>query len=298
MFGLKCLLGLLILSGCSFAEEVPDYVPQVGAFPPPHSGTYLAGELMYMDVVNRRGGIRLDGNPGNRYDDGPLHYFALLPYGMLYVHGAPAELRDIPLGTHVHGYFYVPPKGEEETIPPLPAEQQKHAVKQNHAISLEDDFSFYQRRGQAWKIASIDLDRGKLAVIPEGPLAEDGINKAYTFDIDTVTRVWKKRAMVDLEDLEPGTRVQLNLAWSIGWRDKEFGVSDIWLDEEGRTFATELQRRRHIRYQKQRWVPGWIDAVEHNDFGCGFVTITFFGGMDPSLYQAVKGGDTPAEGAS
>ena len=40
---------------------------------------------MFVDAVNRRGVLRLDG-------DGPLHYFAMLPYGMIGYHGAPAEL--------------------------------------------------------------------------------------------------------------------------------------------------------------------------------------------------------------
>ena len=82
--------------------------------------------------------------------------------------------------------------------------------------------------------------------------------------------------------------MQFNLGWSPGWRDKEFKVSEIWLDDDSRKFATDLQRRRHVKYQKQRWLPGWIDSVEDNDFGGGTVTLTLFGGMDPSLYAELK----------
>lgn len=75
---------------------------KAGEFPPSDSGTYIAGELVFIDPINRRGGIRLDGNPpGDRYHSGPLHYFAMLPFGMIWYNGAPAELRDIPLGTHI-----------------------------------------------------------------------------------------------------------------------------------------------------------------------------------------------------
>src|SRR3954462_2173735 len=87
-----------------------------GQFPAPGSGTYLAGELVVVDPVNRRGGLRLDGNVSERYYDGPLHYFAMLPCGTISFNGAPAELRDIPLGTHVHGTFHLPPIGDEKTI--------------------------------------------------------------------------------------------------------------------------------------------------------------------------------------
>src|SRR5205809_754884 len=78
------------------AQEAKDQVLQPGKFPPPNTGTYLAGELVIIDPVNRRGGLRLDGNePHDRYHSGPLHYFAMLPYGTISSNGAPAELRDI-----------------------------------------------------------------------------------------------------------------------------------------------------------------------------------------------------------
>ena len=295
------------------AQDAKDPVLQPGTFPPPNSGTYLAGELVVIDPANRRGGLRLDGNePHDRYHSGPLHYFAMLPYGVISFNGAPAELRDIPLGTHVHGYFHVPPVGEEATIPPLPKDMERYQLKHNHAISLEDDFSFYQRRGQSWKVVSIDTNKGKINVAPvvhqperasvrlspdgvqlepgaSAPrLIHDGINTPYTFDIDDITKVWRGRTLVDLKDIAPEQVVQFNLGWSPGWRDKEFKVSEIWLDDDSRKFATDLQRRRHVKYQKQRWLSGWIDSVEDNDFGGGTVTLTLFGGMDPSLYAELK----------
>ncbi len=316
------LFEVLLLSLVTVPLPAEDHVPKSGQFPPPNTGTYLAGELVIIDPVNRRGGLRLDGNGGERYHAGPLHYFAMLPYGTISFNGAPAELRDIPIGTHVQGYFYVPPVGEEATIPPLPKDMEQFQLKQNHAVSLEDDFSFYQRRGQSWKVVSIDTNKGKINVAPvihqperasvrlspdgvrqepgasalrliqgsggSGELVKDGINTPYTFDIDDITKVWKGRTLVDLAAIAPEQVVQFNLGWSPGWRDKEFAVSEIWLDEDSRKFATDLQRRRHVKYQKQRWLPGWIDSVEDNDFGGGTVTLTLFGGMDPSLYADLK----------
>ena len=271
------------------AEDPVDVILRPGTFPQPNSGTYLAGELVIIDPANRRGGLRLDGNePHDRYHSGPLHNFAMLPYGMISYNGAPAELRDIPIGTHVHGYFYVPPVGEEATIPPLPKDMAKYEIKQNHAVSLEDDFSFYQRRGQGWKVVSIDGNKGKINVAPVGEMAKDGINTPYTFDIDDISKVWKGHTLVDLNDIAPQQVVQFNLGWSPGWRDREFKVTEIWLDDESRKFVTDLQRRRHVKYQKQRWLPAWIDSVEDNDFGGGTVTLTLFGGMDPSLYADLK----------
>ncbi len=268
---------LLVAVGVSSrAEEVVDFVPQPDEFAPISKALYIAGELVYIDPVNRRGAIRLHGDENGRYWSGPPHYFALLPYATVWYNGAHAELRDVPLGTHVHGYFFVPPKGEEQTIPPLPDEHRRLMVPQNHAISLEDDFSFYQRRGQSWKVVSIDVDNEKMNVEPVGQKTKDGISTPYTFDVDTRTRIWKERRLSDVADIKPGTTVQLNLTWAANWGQKEFRVADIWLDEVSRKFATEMQRRRHLRYERQRWAPGWIDEVEPFDFGGGIVTLTLF----------------------
>ena len=48
---------------------------------------------MVIDPMNRRGGLR----KGDGTTQPPRHYFAMLPYGMVHYHGAPADLRDIPL---------------------------------------------------------------------------------------------------------------------------------------------------------------------------------------------------------
>jgi len=207
----------------------------------------------------------------------------MLPYGMVGYNGAPAELRDVPLGTHMHGYFHLAPRGEEDTIPPY-----QRANPHNHALTLEDDFSYYQRRGQAWKIVAVDLKKNKLDVAATGKPVKDGINGKYTFDIDSNTRVWKGRSIVELDSLAPEQTVQLNLSWAQGAVNKEFVVTDVWLDDESRKFATEMQRRRHVRYQQQRWLPGWIDSIEHFDYGGAVITITLFGGMDQSLYDDMK----------
>ena len=267
------LCSMVLPSG---AQEKKDPAPKLTEFAPADKGVYLSGELVVVDAINRRGGLRLDG-------DGPVHYFAMLPYGMVGYHGAPAELRDVPLGTHLHGYFHLPPVGEEATIPPA-----RGSRPHNHVITLEDDFSYYQRCGQAWTIESIDLKKGKLQVAANGKLVKDGIKDKYTFDIDPVARIWKERKLVDLDAIAAEQTVQLNLSWAPGAVNKEFNVTDLWLDDESRKFATELQRRRHVRYQQQHWLPGWIDHVEHFDFGGAIITITLFGGMDPSLYEDMK----------
>ena len=99
----QCLVAVVLFSlfaTPSIAQE-KDYVPQSGTFAPMDKSRYIAGELVYIDPVNRRGGIRLDGDEKGRYFTGPLHYFALLPYATVWHNGALAEIRDIPIGTAV-----------------------------------------------------------------------------------------------------------------------------------------------------------------------------------------------------
>jgi hypothetical protein len=270
--GLSLFFAMVAFGESILAQDSANYVPAPDKFAPIAKARYLSGELVYIDPINRRGAVRMHDN----YWSGPAHYFALLPYATVRCNGGHAELRDIPLGTVVHGYFFVPPKGEEETIPPLPDEHKKAAIPHNHAIYLEDDFSFYQRQGQSWKIVSIDIEKENINVEPVGKKTKDGIHTPYTFDIDSRTRIWKDRRLSDLADIETGTTVQLNLTWAANWGQKEFRIDDIWLDDVSRKFATEMQRRRHLRYERQRWTAGWIDDVEPFDFGGGIVTLTLF----------------------
>jgi len=253
---------------------------------------YISGELVYIDAVNRRGGIRLDGDQG-RYNTGPPHWFALLPYASVWYNGGRAELRDLPLGTHLHGYFVAPPAGEHSTIPPLPDDKKQFAISQNHALLIEDDFSFYQRRGQAWKVASIDLANEKITLEPiaiqspvntallpgsgnAGQLVKDGIHKPSMFDIDPRSDIYCGQQLVEVSEIRPGMTVQFNLAWCQGWGQDEFRVGRLWMDEESRKLSTERQRQRHVQYERERWTAGWIDHIEHFDYGGGIVTLTLF----------------------
>ena len=273
------------------AQDVKDYVPKPGQFPPPNSGQYFAGELVMVDPINRRGGIRLDGDDSgdlnaNRYDKGDPLRFAMLPYGSIWYHGALAELRDIPIGTHLHGYFYLPPEGDK-SIPP-PEGPPQLVPKQNHAISLQDDFSFYGRRGQAWKIVSVDLKAGKLKVASTGNAAADGLKGEHTFEIDRATRIWKDRGFGVLEDLAPEQVVQVGLDWDPDWENIHFHCADIWLNKESLDVATEHQRQIHLRYQRSHWLAGWIDHVQQQQAGPGIVTFTLFDGIDPTLCDEIR----------
>src|SRR5262245_58695035 len=103
-------LAICLLRSVGVAQDAKEYVPKLGEFPPPNVGHYFVGEFVSVDHVNRRGAIRLVGDRDEgKYHVAPSHRFSLLPYGTVRYHGAPAELRDVPLGTVLHGYFVLPP---------------------------------------------------------------------------------------------------------------------------------------------------------------------------------------------
>jgi len=270
-------------------------VPVPGTFPPPGAGIQVAGDLVVVDPMNRRGGLRIDRAPGAPEK---RHFFQMLPYGMARYHGAPAELRDIPPGTHVHVRLLLPPEAEKDLVPPLSEEEAKKpansTLRYTHALEIEDDFSFYARRGRAWKVVALEPGVGlketrfELTLDPEGPAVEGGINQRMNFVLDRSTRIWKERRLVSRDAIEPGQIVQVNLTWSMPNQSQEYGITDLWLDEESRVAFTELQRETHLMHQKSRFLPGWIDAVENGDTGRGVVTLTLFGGMDPALYEDLE----------
>lgn len=266
------------------ADALRDHVPKPGVFPPEGAGVHLDGDLVVSDPINRRGALR-----EKRHS--PRHYFAMLPYGVVRFHGAPADIRDLPAGTHMHGRFLLPMKGEEQTIP-LSEEKLKRSpqARNNHAILLEDDVSFYSRQGRSWKVIGFEQGGGpaprlKLSVEPVGPKIEGGINKPALFDIDDSTRIWKDRRLVDRDQIKPGQEVQVNLTW--GPFDS-LATTDVWLDDASLAACREIQRQRHLRLIRSRFLPGWVDEVKNFDTGGGEVTVTFFGGMDSSLYTDIR----------
>src|SRR5437868_10191847 len=81
--------------------------PEAGKFPPLEKAVSYRGELVFVDHVNRRGSVRVPAT-GEYFRFAP-HPFAMLPYGIVRYHGAPADLRDIALGTMLHIKAYLPP---------------------------------------------------------------------------------------------------------------------------------------------------------------------------------------------
>jgi len=277
---------LLLLSPFVLGHE--EFIPKPGVFAPASAGHYHAGELVSIDHVNRRGGLRLDGDGNSaRYQAAPSHFFSLLPYATLRYQGATADLVHIPLGTHLHGTFVLPPEGDT-TVPAPRKDDEKWVPPHNYALLLEDDVSFYQRRGQAWRIDSVDPAKNALTATLTGPDLPGGLKGKKTFSIDGSTRIWKDNSFGAIADIHPAQSVQISLAWLPDWEFGDFHLADIWLDAESLKQAATRQSELHKRHATHRWLPGWINHVEHLPDAKGIITFTPFAGQDPAMYELLK----------
>lgn len=322
---LSVLVCSLFVDATAFGQEQKAKVeepfrPEVGKFPPLEKALSYRGELVFVDHANRRGSIRIQG-PGMYFRNGP-HPFAMLPYGIVRYHGAPADLRDIPLGTVLHVRAYLPPDPKISSVPVLPVNNRNStaayanvgtAPAENHALLLEDEPSYCLREGKVWKLKEVEVQNGTGMIVAglapkvgtndkagEATKAED---EKMTFD--AATRIWRGRECLTIEELiGEGTwpasgkkslsdqTVLLGINWkpTPGGIFTRFHISDIWLDEASLERAARNQTEVHKAFIRSRWMPAWIDSVEYGKFGRATVTATLFGGMDASLYADFKKG--------
>jgi len=262
--------------------DKPDWYQVVpGEFPPEDSAHAVSGELMFMDHLERRFHLRVDRNDSQERGvwDLPLDA-TMLPYGSIAQHGAPAALQDIPLGTHLHGLFYLADPDDKTPLPETSYRRKTPEWEFRRCFRIEDDFTFHARQKQLWRIDAVDLVTKKLTatLLEGGKPVGDG--KAKSFDLTTSTRVFKGNGFADLKALQPGQTVLFNLTWVTLYGPGR--VTDLWLDEPARALATAKQLERHRNHTRERGLAGWVTSVDDEK---QFVTVTFFGGVDPKLFD-------------
>jgi hypothetical protein len=113
-----------------------------------------------------------------------------------------------------------------------------------------------------------------------------GEGKAKTFDLLTRTRVFQGDRVADLKALRPGQTVLFNLTWATLYGPGR--LTEIWLDEASRAVATAHQLECHRNHVRERGLPGFVTSVDDE---AQHVTITFFDGVDPRLFEELKGID-------
>jgi hypothetical protein len=250
-------------------EKLPWFKLQPSEFPPAGSAHAIAGELIAVDHVNRSGAIRWDRTDAQRTDEYDQSLpFALLPYGSVAYHGAPADLRDVPIGTHLHGQFFVEDKNGKQVF--------------GKCLRLEDDFSFCAARGRQWRIDKVELPKSTLTVTGIGP-GDQPDAKPTVFQIGPATRIWKGKGVGALADLEAGQMVLLNL--TVCTLKGPGRVLDVWLDAESRTTASGLQLETHRQFVREHGLAARVDEVDNQQ---RIVTVTLFAGFDPVLVEQFR----------
>ena len=251
-------------------ERLPWFQLEPGEFPPEGSAHAIGGELIGMDHINRTGVLRQDRTDAVRRSnwDQPLP-FTLLACGSLSYHGAPAELRDIPIGTHLHGEFYIDEKPEKDGNGPF-----------SRVIRLEDDFSHSARLKRVWKINAVDLEKGTLTATGMDADGQHPDAKPAAFQISAATRIWKGHGIGSLKDLAANQSVLVNL--TVCTLKGPGRCTDVWLDPESREVASAQQLEVHRQFQHEHGLAGRVDEVDNKE---AIVTMTLFAGFDPKLLE-------------
>ena len=307
---LFALVAWCLVSGVATASEgEKPYRPEVGKFPALDKSIDYRGELVFVDHANRRGSLRVQGS-GMFFRNDP-HPFALLPYGIVRYHGAPADLRDIPLGTVMHVRAYLPPDAKTSAVPVLPIDNKAQDANnnrgagifpaENHVLLLEDEPSYCQRTGLVWKLTEVTLKNNAGMIIARCEPKAGGDTKVSdeNLTVDAATRIWRGRECLSIAELVAegawpadgkkslgGQSVLLGITWkpTPDGIFTRFHISDIWLDDLALQREAANQRESHKAFIRSRWMPAYIDAVEYGTFGRATVTATLFGGMDETLY--------------
>jgi hypothetical protein len=296
-------LGMSLLASTANAEGEP-FRPEAGKFPPLEEAHSYRGVLAFVDHANRRGSLRVE-TPGEFFRNAP-HPFAMLPYGMVRYHGAPADLRDIPLNTVLRVRAFLPPDPKLSSVP-VHNKGNPERPAENHVLLLEDEPSVCLREGLVWKLKEVEVqaNQGMISAVREPQAGGDGKATVEKLTFNAATRFWRGRECLSIDDLitdgiwpASGKKalddqpVQLGLTWlpTPNGIFLRYHISDIWLDETAMQRAIRNQTETHKALIRSRWMPAWVDAVEYGKFGRATVTATLFGGMDASLYADFKAG--------
>ena len=300
---------LLLTAICGIVHAADPRMALDGTFPEAKEGKPFSGELILVEHVNRRGILRLDRDGTiNKYFWDLPHHFQMLPYAAIRYHGAAADFADLPLGTHLHGVFYLGPEGDFQVKPPetgydaskMANPDLRSIVSQySRVLTFEDDFSYHQNRGEGWKITAVGAEKANFTVervtLADGsPVkdAKDGIKPVQVLHLDRGTRIWKGREIAALEDLSAGLVVQVNVTWATLYgATKEEGLCrDVWTDAASRETAARQQRQIYVAEQQRMGMPVLVLKTESipGEGASGYVTFALAAGIEPELADTIK----------
>ena len=274
------LMALFVLGPCSaYADShdspqtakpnqaAPIYRVKPLLFPARGSAHCVGGDLAEADYIHRSGLFR-------REDNGELVSFHLPPYGSVCRANTEADLRDIPLGTHL--FFYLCPD---------PA-----SGDYSQAVLIRDTFTETASNGLIYSLDSIQpdpqsktanrllLSRHNTAPVGSATQPERAISEIR---VDADTHVWKgsRSSSIPIADLKVGDALLFN--YSGGTTHSSPRCTDIWVGTEAQGAATTMQRKRQVALLKERGLPAWVDSTHGDE-----VVVTLFS-AEPAFLQAL-----------
>lgn len=260
-------------------QSKPWYKLEGHAFPPDDASHYFAGELIRADHLERRFTIRHDRGDEQKRGDWDLPVSAmLLPYAIVEHHGAFADLKDIPLGTHLHGNYFLGSTEDLDRVPKSSKNRSAADAAFSRCVRLQDDFSFYRSQGSLWRVASItNDDRVHLRLIhSDGKVADD----TTIFELMPSTRYWLGDRSVTASALKLDQEVLFNVTWATLYGAGR--ITEMWLDESSRRLASDVQLTKHRQQMREQGIPARIDSVDNKR---RIVTLTLMPVVDPSFFE-------------
>lgn len=264
---LSLAAGAAVCCVCSSAHaQAPAYRPQPLEFPPFNSEHRMGGALVSVDFILRKGQFREAGL-------GALVDFSLPSYGTITYLGAEADLRDVPLDTHLVFFMHLDEEGSSFS----------------RAAAIRDQFSLDAAEGLTYRLEEVKPAEGKLLTTRHRATGKAEGPAQAVLTVNPSTRFWKGAKQVTLQDLKPGDELLYNATSSTSPHPDT--CTDIWVGAETHKLATETQRGKFLEFLKARGLPAWVEKTEGNK-----VTLTIFSGepqrfMETFKDEIVKGKD-------
>lgn len=236
-------------------ESLPWYQLKPGEFPPIGSEHRVGGDLMKVDFIHRTGQFRADG--------GKLVDFTLLPFASAVYLNAYADLRDLPLGTHMVFFLYQDEKGAFTKV-----------------AHLMDNFSVLASGGFTYRLDEMKLKEGKLLVAKQNLSEKQSDLGRSELLVDEKTHIWKGDKQVKATDFAVGDSLLFNFT---GAAQAPLHCTDVWVGAETHKLVAERQRKKHNAFLKERGLPAWIDRVDGDK-----LTVTLFSGDQTGLKALFK----------
>jgi hypothetical protein len=208
-------------------------------FPPHHSEHRVSGELVAADFIHRSGVFRKSGS-------GELVNFTLPPFGTVHYRNAPADLRDVPLGTGFVFFLYQDTDGVF-----------------TRAAALQDDFTTTAKLNASYRLDAIKRGEGKLMVTRQKLPAKQADGPCREWLVTEHTRLWKGGQSVKLDDLAAGDELLANFAAATP--EQPLRCTEIWIGADTHQQVTQEQREKHSAFLKVRGLPARIHRVEGSE---------------------------------